>query len=167
MIGVSTQVGYLDKDGNLPKADSITRRCNRNSWSYSWNKYCNYFVESAAGVSEGGRTGLTGIVTSILFLLSLFFMPLVGIVPAAPAPALIVVGILMVRNVLSIDWADFTEAMPAFLTMVMMPFAYSISTVSVLVISYAAINLIAGKKKTNWVVNILAIVFVLYFIFLA
>ena len=172
LIGVSTQAGYLDKDGNLPKADKalLADAIGTVGGAIVGTSTVTTFVESAAGVSEGGRTGLTGIVTSILFLLSLFFMPLVGIVPAAAtAPALIVVGILMVRNVLSIDWADFTEAMPAFLTMVMMPFAYSISTgIGFGFISYAAINLIAGKKeKTNWVVNILAIVFVLYFIFLA
>ena len=102
------------------------------------------YVESTAGISEGGRTGLTAVVTGILFLLALFFTPLVGLVPGeATAPALIIVGVLMVGAVTGIDFNDFTEAFPAFLTIIAMPFAYSIAACRRL-LAYPLVKLVAA-----------------------
>lgn len=173
LVGVSTQAGYLDEKGNLPRAGSafMADAVGTVAGSLLGTSTVTTFVESASGVAAGGRTGLTGIVVSILFLVSLFFTPLVGLIPsAATAPALIVVGVLMMQNVLKIDWSDFTEAFPAFLTIVMMPFSYSIANgIGFGFISYAVINSIVGlvnkDKKSNWIINLLAVVFALYFIF--
>lgn len=107
------------------------------------------YVESAAGISVGGRTGLTSVVTAVLFALSLLVLPLIGIVPAvATAPALIVVGILMVESIGNIDWSDLEVAIPAFFTMVLMPLAYSITTgVSIGFIFYCLTKIVKGKSK--------------------
>ncbi len=171
LVGVATQAGYLDKDGNLPKADKalLSDAIATTSGALLGTSTTTTYIESAAGVSEGGRTGLTGLTVAVLFVLSLFIMPLVGIVPAAAtAPALIIVGILMMKSVTKINWDDFSDALPAFLTMVMMPFSYSISDgIALGFVSYALLNVIIGRRqKTNWIVNSIAVVFVLYFIFL-
>ncbi len=132
LVGVSTQSGYLDEKGNLPPrsgsafmADAIATVAGALFGTSTTTTY----VESTAGVAAGGRTGLTGIVVSLLFVVALFFSPLVALVPpgAATAPALIVVGVLMMQNVLKIEWGDFTQAFPAFLTIAAMPFTYSIA----------------------------------------
>lgn len=121
------------------------------------------YVESAAGVSEGGRTGLTAVTTGVLFVLSLLILPLAGIVPsAATAPALIVVGVLMISSVKDIPWDDFTQALPAFLTIVLMPFTNSIANgIAAGIVSYVVIgavyNLFSPKRvKIHWIMWILA-----------
>ncbi|ABK61531.1 MULTISPECIES: NCS2 family permease [Clostridium] len=126
-------------------------------------------VESTAGIAEGGRTGLTNVVVGILFALSLFFGGIVGIVPSeATAPALIIVGILMVGAVKEIDFEDFTEALPAFFTMAMMPFTYSIANgIAAGIIFYTVIKLGTGKQKQiHPIMYILSLLFILRFVLL-
>ncbi|MDD2671851.1 MAG: solute carrier family 23 protein, partial [Syntrophales bacterium] len=107
------------------------------------------YIESAAGVSEGGRTGLTAVVVSLLFFLSVFFWPLVGIIPAAAtAPALIIVGFLMMTIVRDIEWSNFTEAFPAFLTILTIPLTYNITKgIGYGFIAYVGINLLSGRAR--------------------
>nr|WP_238999932.1 NCS2 family permease [Jeongeupia naejangsanensis] len=151
LIGVSHRSGLLDKDGKLPRikkallADSTAIIAGAALGTSSVTAY----VESAAGVAEGGRTGLTTLVVSLLFLVALFFAPLAGTVPAfATAPALCYVAVLMARGLAEIDWDDITEAAPAVITAVGMPFTYSIADgIAFGFISYAAIKLLAGRFK--------------------
>ena len=127
------------------------------------------FVESAAGVNAGGRTGLTAIVTAILFLLAMFFWPIFSVIPAfATSAGLIVVGYMMMKHVADIPWDDVTEAVPAFLAIIAMPFFYSISEgIAFGIISYVAINLITGNgKKITPTIFIIAILFILKYIFI-
>lgn len=171
LIGVASKADMLDKDGRLPKiegallADSIATT----GGAVLGTSTVTTFVESSAGVAAGGRTGLTAIAVAALFALSLFFAPIFLAIPAfATAPALIVVGFLMVSGLLNVDFNDVTEAVPAFIAAIAMPFAYSISEgISLGVISYVAINLMCGetRKKTNWLLYILAIIFILKYIF--
>ncbi|WP_189459000.1 NCS2 family permease [Jeongeupia chitinilytica] len=151
LIGVSHRSGLLDKDGKLPRikkallADSTAIIAGAALGTSSVTAY----VESAAGVAEGGRTGLTTLVVALLFLVALFFAPLAGTVPAfATAPALCYVAVLMARGLAEIDWDDITEAAPAVITAVGMPFTYSIADgIAFGFISYAAIKLLAGRFK--------------------
>ena len=171
LSGVSTQVGFLDKDGNLPKASQalLADAIGTAGGAIFGTSTITTYIESASGVSEGGRTGLTGVVVSILFFLSLFFRPLVGIVPgAATAPALIVVGSLMINNILKIEWDDFSEALPAFICLITIPFTYSIANgIALGFITYPLIKLLSGKgKEVHGLVYILGILFVLKFIWL-
>ncbi|MBQ8427091.1 MAG: NCS2 family permease [Clostridia bacterium] len=127
------------------------------------------FVESASGVAEGGRTGLTALVTSALFLVCLFLTPLASIIPGvATAPALIYVGVLMLRNFKAIDMDDLSSALPAFLTMILMPLTYSISNgIAVGAIAYVLIQLLTGKyNKKDIVVTVIAVLFILRFAFI-
>lgn len=171
LVGVATQAGYLDKEGNLPRANKalMSDAVATTTGALFGTSTTTTYVESAAGVSAGGRTGLTGLVVASLFFLSLFFMPLVGMVPAAAtAPALIIVGILMMKSVTKIDWEDFTQAFPAFLTIVGMPFTFSIADgIAFGFVSYALLNnIVSNKNKATWIVNLVALIFVLFFIFL-
>ena len=129
------------------------------------------FVESASGVAEGGRTGLTSLVSAVLFALSLFLSPIFLAIPSfATAPALIVVGFLMLTSVTKINFDDLTEAIPAFIAIIAMPFLYSISEgIALGVISYVVINLVTGKakeKNISVLMYILAVLFVLKYVFL-
>jgi AGZA family xanthine/uracil permease-like MFS transporter len=124
------------------------------------------YVESLAGISEGGRTGLTSVVTAICFLLCLFFAPIAGIVPAfATAPALIIVGILMMSSIMEVNFEDFEEAVPAFFTLVMMPFTYSIANgIAVGFIFYTLIKICTGKaKKVHPIMYVFTALFILKF----
>lgn len=126
------------------------------------------FVESASGVQAGGRTGLTAITTAVLFLVAMFFWPIFQVIPSfATAPALIVVGYLMMKNVKDIPWDDATESIPAFLAIIAMPFFYSISEgIAFGIISYCAINLLSGNgKKVTPTMFIIAVLFILKYIF--
>lgn len=171
LIGVASKADLLDKDGKLPKikgalmADAI----GTSFGAMLGTSTTTTFVESASGVSEGGRTGLTGLVAAILFAVSLFLSPIFLAIPSfATAPALIVVGFLMISAILKIDFADMTEAIPAFICLIAMPFLYSISEgISLGIISYVVINLVTGKakeKKISVIMYILAILFVLKYI---
>lgn len=127
------------------------------------------FVESAAGVAEGGRTGLTSIVAAVLFGISLFLSPIFLAIPAfATAPALVVVGFLMMTSITKIDFEDYTEAIPCFICMIAMPFMYSISEgISLGIISYVLVNVIGGRakeKKISMVMYVLAILFLLKYV---
>ncbi len=172
LIGVASKADMLDKDGKLPKiegallADSIATT----GGAVLGTSTVTTFVESSAGVAAGGRTGLTSIVVAFLFLVSLFLAPIFLAIPAfATAPALVVVGFLMVSSLLRIDFEDFTEAVPAFIAAIAMPFMYSISEgISMGVISYVIINLVTGAyktKKTSWIIYALAVIFVLKYIY--
>jgi AGZA family xanthine/uracil permease-like MFS transporter len=126
-------------------------------------------VESTAGISEGGRTGLTSFTVGILFILSLFFGGIVGIVPAeATAPALVIVGVLMIGAIKGIDFDDFSESLPAFFTIAIMPFSYSIANgIAVGIIFYPIVKLATGKyKEVHPIIYILAVLFVFRFIML-
>ena len=171
LVGVSTQAGYLDKDGNLPKASKalLADAIGTTGGAIFGTSTVTTYIESASGVSEGGRTGLTGIVVAILFLLSLFFRPLIGIVPgAATAPALIVVGTMMMHNILSIKWDDFSEALPAFICLIAIPLTYSIADgIALGFMTYPLIKLLSGKgKEVHGLVYLLGILFAIKFIWL-
>src|SRR5699024_1196635 len=127
------------------------------------------YVESAAGVEEGGRTGLTAVTTGVLFGLSMFSWPLIAAVPsAATAPALMLVGALMMEGVRHIEWGDISQALPAFLTIVVMPFTFSIAEgVSIGIIAYAAIKLFTGRvKEAHWLIYLLAALLLVRWIWL-
>lgn len=173
LIGVASKAELLDKDGKLPRikgallADAIATSVG----AVLGTSTTTTFVESTAGVSEGGRTGLTAITTGILFLLALIFSPLFLTIPSfATAPALIVVGFFMISNVMKIDFNDASEGLPAFLTIAAMPLAYSISEgIAVGVISYTLLNLLTGQakeKKIHWLMYVLTILFILKYVFL-
>ncbi|NLT95631.1 MAG: NCS2 family permease [Clostridia bacterium] len=163
LVGVSSKAGMLDENGNLPRAnkallaDSIATIAGAALGTSTTTTY----VESASGVAEGGRTGLTAITTGILFLLALFFSPLVGIIPsAATAPVLIIVGIFMMEPVTKINFSDYLEAIPAFFAIFMMPLAYSIAEGIVFgVLAYVALRALTGRFKdisiTMWILTVL------------
>ena len=166
LMGVTEQAKLTDKDGNIPNAKealfadavgTVAGACLGTSTVTS-------FVESSSGVGVGGRTGLTSVVTALLFILSLFFTPLFGLIPAAAtAPALIFVGFLMMKSVTSIDFNEITEGIPSFITIMVMPFAYSISKgITYGVITYVICK-VAGKKLKD----IPVVTWVLAFVFIA
>lgn len=171
LIGCATRADMLDKDGRLPRikeallADAIATTAG----AVLGTSTTTTFVESSAGVAEGGRTGLSSVVTGILFLLAVFLSPIFITIPSfATAPALLFVGFLMISAVTAIDFNDFTEAVPAYLALIAMPLTYSISEgIAAGVISYVVINLVSGKaKKITLLMYILAVLFICKFIFL-
>ena len=173
LIGVASKADMLDKDGKLPKIKGalLSDAVGTTVGAVCGTSTVTTFVESASGVAEGGRTGLTSIVAGILFALSLLLSPIFLAIPSfATAPALIVVGYLMLTSVTKIDFNDMTEAIPCFIAIIAMPFMYSISEgISMGVISYVVINVITGKakeKKISLLMYILAVLFVLKYIFL-
>jgi AGZA family xanthine/uracil permease-like MFS transporter len=168
LVGVTTQAGLIDKDGNIPRvkqallADAVGTVAGAALGTSTVTSY----VESTAGVAAGGRTGLTALVTGILFFLALLLSPLFLLIPgAATAPALIFVGYLMLKPVTSIDFTDPTEGIPAFLAIVMMPFAYSIADGIVYgILAYVILKAVTGKFKDISIVTwILFVIFVLRF----
>ena len=173
LIGVATKADMLDKDGRLPKirpallADAI----GTSAGAVLGTSTVTTFVESASGVAAGGRTGLTAIVAALLFLLSTLFAPLFTAIPSfATAPALIMVGFLMVSSVTEIRFDDdnLTEAIPAYISIIAMPLFYSISEgISLGIISYVVLNVCTGKaKQVKPLMYILAVLFILKYIFL-
>lgn len=173
LIGVASKADMLDKDGKLPKIKGalLSDAVGTTVGAVCGTSTVTTFVESASGVAEGGRTGLTSIVAGILFALSLLLSPIFLAIPSfATAPALIVVGYLMLTSVTKIDFSDMTEAIPCFIAIIAMPFMYSISEgISMGIISYVVINLITGKakeKKISVLMYVLAILFVLKYIFI-
>ena len=173
LIGVASKADMLDKDGKLPniKGALLSDAVGTTVGAMCGTSTVPTFVESASGVAEGGRTGLTSIVAGILFALSLLLSPIFLAIPSfATAPALIVVGYLMLTSVTKIDFSDMTEAIPCFIAIIAMPFMYSISEgISMGVISYVVINLITGKakeKKISALMYVLAVLFVLKYIFI-
>ena len=173
LIGVASKADMLDKDGKLPKIKGalLSDAVGTSVGAVCGTSTVTTFVESASGVAEGGRTGLTAIVAAILFGLSLFLSPIFLAIPSfATAPALIVVGFLMLTSITKIDFNDYTEAIPCFIAIIAMPFMYSISEgIAMGVISYVVINLVAGKakeKKISVLMYVLTVLFILKYVFL-
>uniref|UniRef100_UPI003C7E3876 NCS2 family permease n=1 Tax=Pseudomonas veronii TaxID=76761 RepID=UPI003C7E3876 len=166
LIGVAKRAGLMDKDGHMPKmgraliADSTAAMAG----SLLGTSTTTSYIESAAGVSAGGRTGLTAVVVAILFLLALFFSPLASSVPAfATAPALLFVAVLMTSGLAEIDWDDITVAAPVVITALAMPFTYSIANgIAFGFIAWTAIKLLSGRyRELNPALVILSILFVI------
>ena len=173
LIGVATKADMLDEEGRLPRIRPalLSDAVGTSVGAIMGTSTITTFVESASGVSAGGRTGLTAMVSGILFLLSTLFAPLFTTIPSfATAPALIMVGFLMVSSVTEIRFDDdnLTEAIPAYIAIIAMPLFYSISEgISLGIISYVVLNLCTGKgKKVRPLMYVLAILFILKYIFL-
>lgn len=169
-VGVASRTGMIDENGNLKRgnkalfADSLGTVIG----SLLGTSNTTTYVESAAGVSAGGRTGLTSVVVSLLFIASIIFSPVALAVPSqATAPALIIVGIFMASSLNEIKFSDFYEAFPAFLTAILMPLTFSISLgLAVGFVAYALLMTLSGRsKEVHWVMYILAVTFILYFIY--
>lgn len=169
LIGVTQRAGFLDKDGNLPKiqkafmADAAAAMIGSTLGTSTVTSY----IESSAGVEEGGRSGLAAIVTGICFLLALFLTPLILVIPAvATAPALVVVGAFMMQGIKDLDLKDFTKALPAFVTIVMMPLTFSISEgLAMGLITFAGVKLLAGRgREVSPLVYGLAALFLVHYL---
>jgi AGZA family xanthine/uracil permease-like MFS transporter len=168
LIGVTHRAGLTDRDGNLPRmkqaliADSFAAMFGALIGTSTTTSY----IESAAGVSAGGRTGLTALFVALFFLLALFFAPLAGMIPAyASAAALLFVACVMARGLAEIDWEDITEYGPAVVAAVSMPLTYSIATgIGLGFITYALAKIIAGKfEEAKPAVLVLAVIFAIKF----
>ncbi len=171
LIGVCQQAGFI-KDNQLPRAREamLSDAVGTVAGAALGTSTVTSFIESAAGVEQGGRTGLTGLTTAALFLLALFFSPVVAMIGSYPpitAPALVVVGAMMCQNVTLIDWADYSESIPAFLTVIGIPLSYSIADGMALgFISYPLIKLFSGKgRQVGWLTYALAVILIAYFVF--
>ena len=171
LIGVCQRAGLVNKDGRIERlnqafmADAIATTAGAMLGTSTTTTY----VESAAGVAQGGRTGLTAFTVGCCFAVTLFFSPLFLSIPAAAtAPALVLVGLLMLEPIRNIPFEDFTESIPAFVCVIMMPLTYSISNGILLgMIAYVLMNLICGKfRKITPAMYILAVLFILKFIFI-
>ena len=165
LIGVSMKAGFLDKQGRLPRisgalyADSIATSVG----AVFGTSTTTTFVESAAGVAAGGRTGLTGLTAAALFLLSIFLAPVFLVIPSfATAPALIIVGYEMLSSIVDLDWKDARESLPAFITLAWMPFTYSISDgIMFGIISYTVVNALSGRaRKVSPIMYVLTVIFI-------
>jgi AGZA family xanthine/uracil permease-like MFS transporter len=168
LIGVSHRAGFLDKAGKLPRmkealiADSTATVVG----SVLGTSNTTSYIESAAGVDSGGRTGLTAVVVALLFLLALFFSPLAGMIPAyATAAALLYVAVVMSKGLADVDWKDLTEYAPAVITAIAMPLTYSIATgIGLGFITYAVLKILSGKTQdVSPAVLVLAVLFAIYF----
>ena len=171
LIGCATKANMLDKEGKLHgiKGALMADAVGTTVGACLGTSTITTFVESSSGIAEGGRTGLTSIVSGLLFILALFFSPIFLAIPSfATAPALIVVGFFMMQSVAKINWSDMLEAIPAFICIFAMPFMYSISEgISFGVISFVVLNAVAGKaKKITPLMWVLAVLFILKYIFL-
>lgn len=181
LVGVGEQGGFM-VDGKLPKARQalLSDAVATSAGALLGTSTVTSYIESASGISAGGRTGLTNIVTAILMLLALFFNPLIKMVGAGypigenlflypiVAPSLIIVGSLMLKNVVSIDWEDMTESIPAFLTLLLMPLTISITEgIAFGFISYALLKLVARQgRQVHWLIYLFAVLFVARYIWL-
>lgn len=171
LIGCATKANMLDKEGKLPgiKGALMADAVGTTVGACLGTSTITTFVESSSGIAEGGRTGLTSVVSGLLFILALFFSPVFLAIPSfATAPALIVVGFFMMQSVAKINWSDMLESIPAFICIFAMPFMYSISEgISFGVISFVVLNAVAGKaKKITPLMWVLAVLFILKYIFL-
>ncbi len=171
LVGVSTKAGMLDKDGKIPNAKKafMADAIGTTAGAMLGTSTVTTYVESAAGVSEGGRTGMTALITALCFAVALFFSPIFLAIPgAATAPALILVGLYMLGPIKELEFTDFSETIPAFICIIAMPLAYSIAEgITLGVLSYVVINLIAGNfKKLSIGMYVLAVLFILKYIFI-
>jgi len=168
MVAIGAEAGLIDKEGNPPNAQKILivdslAAVAGGAGSVSSN---TAYIESAAGVGEGARTGLASVVTGVLFLAATFLAPLVAVVPyEAATPALVVVGFLMMQQVRGIDWDDLEIAIPAFLTIVLMPFTYSITAgIGAGFVVYVLLKVVRGKASlVHPLMWLIAALFILYF----
>ncbi len=168
VVGVGAEAGLLDEQGTLPGADRVllVDSLAAVAGGVASTSSATTYIESAAGVGEGARTGLASLVTGALFLLALFFTPLVAVVPfEAASPALVVVGFLLITQVKNIDFDDYTIAIPAFLTIVVMPFTYSITNgIGAGFVSYALLMATSGQaRRVHPLLWVVAVLFVVYF----
>jgi len=182
LIGVSEEAGFLKADGSLPRARQalLSDAIGTTSGALLGTSTVTSYIESAVGVSAGARTGLANIVTGLMFLLAIFFAPLVKMIGGGIkvgeglvlypviAPALIIVGCFMLKNISHIHWNDFSEAVPAFLTIILMPFTFSITEgIAFGFISYTVLKAVQGKiRKVPLLVSGFAILFLIRYIFL-
>lgn len=169
LIGVTKKAGLVDQDGNIPNLDRALTADAVGTVASSMLGTCTVtsYIESGAGVAEGGKTGLTAITVAGLFLLSLFLTPLVGLIQGfATAPALILVGVLMMAEVLHIDFNDITDAIPAFLTIIMMPLSFSIAQgLAAGFVSYVFIKALTGRhKEVSPIMYVVAVAFIINFV---
>jgi len=169
LIGVATKAGIIDKKGNIPRAKQalFSDALGTTVGAILGTSTVTTYIESASGVAEGGKTGLTSFTTAVLFLLALFLSPLFLMIPgAATAPALVLVGLFMMSPIKDIDLSEYTEAIPAFLAIIMMPFTYSIADgIMFGVLGYVLLKLITGKGKQVHIASyIIGIIFILKFI---
>lgn len=169
LIGLCSKAGLLDSQGRIPRAKQalFADAVGTTAGALLGTSVVTAYVESASGIASGGRTGLTAVTVAGMFLLSLFFAPLFAMIPpAATAPALIIVGMLMMSAVVKIDFEDATEAIPAFLAIVMMPYTYSIAEGIVFgMLSYVLLKVFTGKyREISPVMYVLAVLFVLSFL---
>jgi len=171
LIGVSEEAGFI-QDNQLPRMKQalVSDALGTAAGAAFGTSTVTSFIESAAGVEQGGRTGLTAAVVAVLFLLALFFSPIIAMVGSYPpitAPALVVVGSMMIRNVTKIDWSNYAESMPAFLILAGIPLTYSIGDGLALgFISYPIIKLLAGQgRDVKWLMYVMAVVLVAYLVF--
>jgi AGZA family xanthine/uracil permease-like MFS transporter len=171
LVGVCEQAGFM-RDNRLPRAKQamISDGVGSVAGAALGTSTVTSFIESASGVEQGGRTGLTGLTVAALFLLALFFSPLIAMIGSYPpitAPALVIVGAMMMQNVAKIDWKDYTETIPAFLTLIGLPLSYSIADgLSLGFISYPIIKLFCGRgREVSWLAYVLAVILALYFVF--
>ncbi|WP_432480837.1 NCS2 family permease [Moraxella sp. ZY200743] len=169
LIAVTDKAGFADKDGKFPKMKQalLVDSTSAVVGSYMGTSAISTYIESGAGVSVGGRTGLTAVVVGVLFLLTIFFSPLASIVPAyATAGSLVFVGILMASSLIKVRWEDLTEATPAFITAAMMPFTYSITEgIAFGFISYCVMKIATNRyKEINAPVAVVSLLFIIKFI---
>jgi AGZA family xanthine/uracil permease-like MFS transporter len=168
-IGLGKEAGLLDKEGKLPGIRNVLlvdglAAAAGGAVSASSN---TTYIESGAGIGDGGRTGMTSVVVGVLFLLAMFFSPIAGIVPPeATAPALIIVGYFMMKSVGDIDWRDAAIGIPAFLTITLMPFTYSITNgVAAGFVSYSLIKVMQGKgRDVHLLTYLVSLLFIGYFV---
>lgn len=170
LVGVAEQAGFMENN-KLPRASRALAidAAGTVAGAAMGTSTITSYVESAAGVAYGGRTGLTSVVVGLLFLVALLFSPLIGMIgqyPPITAPALVVVGCMMMRNATHIDWHDHSEAIPAFLIAIGIPLTYSIADgLTIGFIAYPVIKLIGGKwRATHWLMSVLAVILLAYFL---
>jgi AGZA family xanthine/uracil permease-like MFS transporter len=172
LVAVTKRAGFIQPDGTIPRlsrilfADSVATLIGALAGTSTVTSY----IESASGVEVGGRTGLTSVVVGLLFLLTLLFAPLVQAIPAAAtAPALILVGAMMMGTLKEVEWFDPIEAIPAFLTLIMIPLSFSIANgLAFGIVSHAILTLVTGRaQRKDWLLFVLAALFVLRFVYLS
>lgn len=171
LVGVSAKANMLDENGKLPKVKQalLADAVGTVGGALLGTSTVTTFVESSAGVASGGRTGLTSVFTAGFFALALFLSPLFAVIPTqATAPVLVLVGLFMMSSVKDINFDDMTEAIPAFLTIIMMPFAYSIADGIVFgIVSYSLLKILTGRyKEVSWIMYVLTVLFILKHILL-
>jgi len=171
LVGVSEQAGFI-KDNKLPRAKQalVSDAVGTVAGATFGTSTVVSYIESAAGVEQGGRTGLTAVTVAVLFIVALFFSPIiemVGSYPSITAPALVVVGSMMMRNVTKIDWGNYAEAMPAFVTILAIPLTYSIADGLALgFVSYPIIKLLSGQgRDVRWLSYLMAALLAAYLVF--